>query len=233
MRESESKIFHYLLTRIKKLGLNLQFGREVSANDLNLKRRVSSWIKGRICLESSDGGGRINVTQQPALDSFGFAGLIERSRFGFLPLGMAARYSINRLIDSRNCYELIQRGFVISKKNYASNNNSHERIRTLEELVSRDKGGMIIYPQIGLHENVVSLEYDSEYANLIVNHKLSYETINLKQEKGVVVTQQSNDIKKGLLPTAVEKFLKRRLYFETLKRAFKREHGISLVRAAS
>jgi DNA polymerase elongation subunit (family B) len=233
MGESESKIFHYLLTRIKKFGLNLQFGREVSANDLNLKRRVSSWIKGRICLESSDGGGRINVTQQPALDSFGFAGLIERSRFGFLPLGMAARYSINRLIDSRNCYELIQRGFVISKKNYASNNNSHERIRTLEELVSRDKGGMIIYPQIGLHENVVSLEYDSEYANLIVNHKLSYETINLKQEKGVVVTQQSNDIKKGLLPTAVEKFLKRRLYFETLKRAFKREHGISLVRAAS
>jgi len=234
MGESESKIFHYLLTRIKKLGLNLQFGREVSANDLNLKRRVSSWIKGRICLESSDGGGgRINVTQQPALVSFGLAGLIERSRFGFLPLGIAARYSINRLIDSRNCYELIQRGFVISKKNYASNNNSHERIRTLEELVSRDKGGMIIYPQIGLHENVVSLEYDSEYANLIVNHKLSYETINLKQEKGVVVTQQSNDIKKGLLPTAVEKFLKRRLYFETLKRAFKREHGISLVRAAS
>jgi DNA polymerase elongation subunit (family B) len=233
MGESESKIFHYLLTRIKKFGLNLQFGREVSANDLNLKRRVSSWIKGRICLESSDGGGRINVTQQPALVSFGLAGLIERSRFGFLPLGIAARYSINRLIDSRNCYELIQRGFVISKKNYASNNNSHERIRTLEELVSRDKGGMIIYPQIGLHENVVSLEYDSEYANLIVNHKLSYETINLKQEKGVVVTQQSNDIKKGLLPTAVEKFLKRRLYFETLKRAFKREHGISLVRAAS
>jgi len=139
MGESESKIFHYLLTRIKKLGLNLQFGREVSANDLNLKRRVSSWIKGRICLESSDGGGgRINVTQQPALVSFGLAELIERSRFGFLPLGIAARYSINRLIDSRNCYELIQRGFVISKKNYASNNNSHERIRTLEELVSRE-----------------------------------------------------------------------------------------------
>ena len=146
---------------------------------------------------------------------------------------MAARYSINRLIDSRNCFQLIQRGFVISKKNYASNNNSHERIRTLEELVSRDKGGMIIYPQIGLHENVVSLEYDSEYANLIVNHKLSYETINLKQEKGVVVTQQSNDNKKGLLPTVVEKFLKRRLYFETLKRAFKSKRAWNLSGASS
>ena len=87
---------------------------------------------------------------------------------------------------------------------------------------------MIISPQIGLHENVVSLDYESEYANLIVNHNLSYETINLKQEKGVVVTQQSNDIKKGLLPTAVEKFLKRRLYFKRLLRELPKESIESL-----
>ena len=65
MGESESKIFHYLFTRIKKLGLNLQLGREVSADDLmNLKRPLSEWIKGRICLESSDGSGGINRQQQ-------------------------------------------------------------------------------------------------------------------------------------------------------------------------
>jgi hypothetical protein len=34
-------------------------------------------------------------------DEFGFAGLIERARFSFLPLEIAAKYSINRLIDSR------------------------------------------------------------------------------------------------------------------------------------
>src|SRR5207249_2398915 len=105
------------------------------------------------------------------------AGLIERAMFGFIPLGMAARYSINRLIDSRNCYELIQRGFVIPNNHSTgiSNNNNREHIRTIEQIVSRDKGGMIISPQIGLHENVVALDYDSEYANLIVNHNLSYE----------------------------------------------------------
>ena len=147
MGESESKIFHYLFTRIKKLGLSLQLGREVSVDELmNLKRPVLDWMRGRICLESNDGSGGINRQQHSALDNFGFAGLIERSRFGFLPLGMASRYGINHLIDSRNCYELIQRDFVISKKNCASNNNNHERIRTLEELVSRDKGSMIISP---------------------------------------------------------------------------------------
>jgi DNA polymerase I len=88
-------------------------------------------------------------------------------------LDLAAKYSINRLIDSRNCFELIQRGFVIP-----SRNNNHEQIRTVEQIVSGDKGGMIMSPQIGLHEDVLALDYDSEYANLIVNHNLSYETVS-------------------------------------------------------
>ena len=40
---------------------------------------------------------------------------------------------------------------------------------------------IIISSQIGLHENVVALDYDSEYADLIVNHNLSYETVTLEQ----------------------------------------------------
>ncbi|MFL6365640.1 MAG: DNA polymerase domain-containing protein [Nitrososphaeraceae archaeon] len=39
---------------------------------------------------------------------------------------------------------------------------------------------MIISPQNGLHEDVLALDYDSEYANLIVNHNLSYETVGGK-----------------------------------------------------
>jgi DNA polymerase I len=119
-------------------------------------------------------------------------------------LDLAAKYSINRLIDSRNCFELIQRGFVIP-----SRNNNHEQIRTVEQIVSGDKGGMIISPQIGLHEDVLALDYDSEYANLIVNHNLSYETIG-----GGAVNQQN----KGLLPSVVERFLIRRQYFKKLLR---------------
>src|SRR6187200_2792868 len=86
---------------------------------------------------------------------------------------------------------------------------------------------MIISPQIGLHENVVSLDYESEYANLIVNHNLSYETVTLQQEKGLGIAV-SNDNKKGLLPTVVEKFLKRRLYFKRLIKEFPKESMESL-----
>lgn len=80
------------------------------------------------------------------------------------------------------------------------------------QLVSNDRGGMIISPQTGLHENVVVLDYDNEYANLIVNHNLSYETVNPDKET------KRGGANKGLLPTVVEKFLQRRLYFEAIYR---------------
>jgi DNA polymerase elongation subunit (family B) len=69
---------------------------------------------------------------------------------------------------------------------------------------------MIISPQTGLHENVVVLDYDNEYANLIVNHNLSYETVNPDEKT------KGGETNKGLLPTVVERFLRRRLYFEAI-----------------
>jgi DNA polymerase elongation subunit (family B) len=172
------KVLRYLFTRAEKIVFDLQLG--------------------SICISS-------NYRKTTYFDEFGFAGLIERTRFGFLPLGLAAKYSINRLIDSRNCFELIQQGFVIPSSVRGIDNN-HEQIRTVEQIVSGDKGGMIISPQIGLHEDVLALDYDSEYANLIVNHNLSYETVG-----GTEAVH-----KKGLLSTIVERFLKRRLYFKKL-----------------
>jgi DNA polymerase elongation subunit (family B) len=195
-------ILDYLFARMVKIGLELSLGREnVNLGLLtSLERPGRHWIKGRLVIS------RKTVNRYSSiLDRFGFAGLIELCRFGFLPLDLAAKYGMNRLIDSRNCYELIQMGYVISKKGNSSN---HEHIRTIEELISNDRGGMIISPQTGLHENVVVLDYDNEYANLIVNHNLSYETVNLDEKT------KRGGANKGLLPTVVEKFLRRRLYFE-------------------
>ena len=93
------KVLRYLFDRAGKIGVDLEL---------------------RICISSS-------YTKTTYFDQFGFAGLIERARFGFLPLDLAAKYSINRLIDSRNCFELTQRDYVIP-----SRNNNHEQIRTVE-----------------------------------------------------------------------------------------------------
>jgi DNA polymerase I len=66
---------------------------------------------------------------------------------------------------------------------------------------------MIFSPQVGLHENVVVLDYENEYANLILRHNLSYETVTSGHEK-------------GLLPLVLETVLKRRIFFKNLQKSF-------------
>ena len=117
---------------------------------------------------------------------------------------MILKYSIGRLISNRNIYELITRGHVISD-NY--NQRTHEHIRTLEEIVDRDKAGMIFSPQIGLHENVAVLDFNDEFANIIVNENISYET--LRQ-----MNQTSHSA--GILPQIVKQILDRRVYIKQL-----------------
>jgi DNA polymerase-2 len=171
-----TSVLKYLFARIEQLGLDVELGR--------MGKRTS--IDGRVYLDSN------------SFDTI--VELIERARFGFLTLALAARYRISHLIDSRNCYELVNRGFVISP------NDRLERIRTIEEIFAYDKGGMIFSPLLGLHENVAVLDYENEYASLIMRHNLSYEGI-------------SNDIK-GLLPTVIESVLNRRVMFKNLQKSF-------------
>ena len=182
----------YLFIRMRKLGLDLQIARDKKTNMINQ-------IQGRVYLSNKS-----------FHDDLDLVGLIERARFGVLPLSLAARYGISRLIDSRNCYELIQRGFVIPRSN-----NNHERIRTLDEIIAKDKGGMIFSPKIGLHENVMVLDYENEYANLILKHNLSYETITSTKDGRIMLN--TND-KAALLPTVLERVLKGRIFFKNLQK---------------
>jgi len=180
----------YLFERMKTLSLNLQLGRfKINVYDNFHTHVFNKWTQGRICLS------------QRAFCENGIAGLIELSNFSHLPIRQVIRYGIGQLVANRNYYELLNKGFVISDKN----ERSHENIRTLEEIVDDDKAGMIFSPQVGLHENVAVLDYNDEFANIIVNNNISYET-------------RQSDSNKGILPIMVRQLLEQRLrYRELLK----------------
>jgi DNA polymerase elongation subunit (family B) len=186
----------YLFERVRKLQLNIQLGRE----DVDLQRLskpLPYWFPGRVVL---------NLRY---FNTFGIAGLVERSRFGLLPPGLASKWTANRTIESRNCYELLRRGYVIPK-----NEGYYAYIRTLKEVADRDRGSLILTPQIGVvHENVAELDFESQYPNLIVKDGLSYETVT---PSGVI---QQDD---SLLPFVTKHFLKRRLWFKRLRKKFVR-----------
>jgi hypothetical protein len=57
---------------------------------------------------------------------------------------------------------MITKGFVIPDNN--NHEQTYEHVRTLEDIIDKDKAGMIFSPKVGLHENVAVLDYNDEFA---------------------------------------------------------------------
>ncbi|MDG6928743.1 MAG: hypothetical protein JRN39_05005 [Nitrososphaerota archaeon] len=149
-------------------------------------------------------GGRIFIDARVMghdAEEWGVAGLVERSRFGFVPLGLAAKWLSNKTIDSRNCYELMKGGYAIPEEEY------FEPVRGLRELVERDRGGITFTPITGvLHSNVAALDFDSQYPNIMLNGNLSYE--RPREDPGAPA---------GLIPTVIGPWLKKRMRLKKLR----------------
>jgi hypothetical protein len=135
--------------------------------------------------------------------------LVEKARFSYLPLKLASRYGMIRLIDSRITYELLKREFVIPTR-MKTISKHHEQIRTLENIVEMDKAGMIVSPEVGIHENVAVLDFNDEYANLVLRHNISYETLTNNPD----TRRTSTDDQMGLLPEIMNEIVARRMYLK-------------------
>ena len=197
-----SFVIPYLFKRAEVLDVDLQLGREDSNSSLK-GRPLFYRTQGRVILDYSPFG--------CPFEHWGLPGLVERARFSFLPLGIASRWTSNRVIDSRNCYELIKRGYVIPE-----NTGQYEYVRRVSDVVNRDRGGLIITSMIGVvHENVAELDFESQYPNLIVRDMLSYETV---MPRGVVTNEEES-----LLSHVTKSFLDRRLTFKRLRRKYSKD----------
>ena len=190
-------VLNYLLERIKILSLDLQLGRwKTDIYSVDQKQVLQKWIQGRVYLTQND------------YNANGLAGLFELAQFSYLPIGSILKYSIGRLIANRNIYEMLARDFVIPDNN--NNERTYEHIRTLEDIIDKDKAGMIFSPMVGLHENVAVLDYNDEFANIIVNENISYETIG--------ENKQPYSTPLGILPQIVKQLVSKRI---RLKQAMK------------
>jgi DNA polymerase elongation subunit (family B) len=156
------------------------------------------------------------IHTRDTVDDISLIELVEKARFSYLPMKPVSKYRMLRLIDSRITYELLKRDFVVPKRRSLSKH--HEKIRTLEDVIEMDKAGMIISPDIGLHENIAVLDFNDEYANIITGHNISYE--NLSGDSSVV------DKQTALLPSIVQELVERRVY---LKQSLKTQQPESIV----
>jgi DNA polymerase elongation subunit (family B) len=188
---------NHLFQRAQQREVNLRLDRE-STNFQQLKKMTPYGFRGRVLLDYH------------YFRIFGVGGLVERTRFSVLPPSLASNWTANRIIDSRNCYELLKRDYVIPK-----NVGYYEYFRSIKEVADRDCGGLIFGPKSGVvHENVAEFDFESEYPHLIIRNGLSYETVT---PNSVVVKENA------LLVRVTEPFLDRRLRFKKLRKTLSKD----------
>jgi DNA polymerase elongation subunit (family B) len=134
----------------------------------------------------------------------GLAGLQERSFFTLAPMGVSSDWEAGKTIDSRQCYEAYKRRILVPemKGGYVSSMNAWD-------MVKRDRGGMLFTPQVGLHENVGCIDFESMFPSIISRRNVSYETVT---EEGV------DQSKPGFMGGFTAPTLERRFRFKHMKK---------------
>jgi DNA polymerase elongation subunit (family B) len=183
----------YILERARILDLNLQLGRE-EVDIFRLRKLLPYSHKGRVHIDIHE------------YQTMGIAGIVERCRFTYAPPGLSAKWQAGRIIDSRQCYEAVKKDILIPRAR-----GFYQFVRTVEDTIFSDRGGLIISPQVKLHENVATLDFESMYPSIIKKHNVSYETVTPNKIR--------ND-EKGFLPILAEQCLKRRLHFKHLRKTY-------------
>ena len=143
-------------------------------------------------------GGRAHVS----LSTYGrlsLAGLVERVRYTRLPARLSSEWAAGRAIESRQCYEARRRGVLLLHR------GGFQPVMTMMELLHRDHGGLIFTPDVGLHENVAALDFESMFPNLIVRRNISYENIRGPRDR------------EGFIVDFTRETLTRRLHFKHLR----------------
>jgi len=167
-------------------GYALQLGRATA--------RGSIHVKGRVCMDLK------------RFLAYGIEGVCERSRWTIVPPRLSCRWPAGKTIDSRQCYEALKRGVIIPDEG-----GFHIYHASALETAIKDRGGLVIAPKAGLHENVAELDFESMFPSIMVKHNISYETVS---PDGI------DSSHKGLLPALIETILYRRLRLKHLRNKF-------------
>lgn len=169
----------HMIRKARKNNVDLRFGRE------------GFRYRGRILVGSS------------SFKDMGIAGLVERARFTYAPMGVSADWAAGKTIDSRQCAEAVHLNIMVPPMGGGFSFSTWAW-----DFIRHDKGGMIFSPQPGLHENVAALDFESMFPNIIVKKNVSYETV---VEGGIDTSIE------GFLGKITEPFLSRRIRFKHMR----------------
>jgi len=216
----DSFLMPYLAKRSEALGVGLQLGREPQR--LDEKKGRSYFTYGRIVYKPGQYllKGRLHIDRGHfAYRESEMAGLGELSRLSTIVPQEQARLTPGTAFTAMQINRATRDGVLVMWKK-----NLPEFFKDAEQLIRADRGGFILEPEVGVHENIVELDYASLYPNIMVKFNLSMETLNCGccadgGGQPVPGLGYHSCVKRlGLVPRVLRPLIDRKRYYKKLKK---------------
>ena len=181
-KNGDSWDFPFLAFRAEKnkISKDLILGKEKQPLLMPKTKGTSYFSYGQIHFKptSTQLLGRIHIDRSNAFlwdSEQSLQAIFEISRTCRLPIQTAARASIGKCMSSVQFYIATKRNLLIPWKPTTS-----EIFKTRMDLLIGDRGGLILEPHTGPHENVGEVDFASLFGNIMLKKNISAETINCK-----------------------------------------------------
>jgi DNA polymerase-2 len=142
-----------------------------------LRKKASSYFSyGRVVFRNEQHllFGRWHLDRQNAFlsNDYGIDGFMEIARLTGLPVQTVARVSTGTGISAMQVATALRRKVMIPWQK-----RQPEALKSVNDLLLADKGGLVYAPIGGLHEHVAELDFTAMYPSIMVHFNISPETV--------------------------------------------------------
>ncbi len=223
----DEDLFRYLTIRCRVNDFELVLSRDDTPLRVQYREPTSFWQYNRVVYRSGNQvmfNGRMHIdrTEGFSYSPSGMEGIIEGCRLAFAQPQRVARMSIGGVNAAVQFYNAYQMGMLIPpvKRN-------PEFLKSVNELATIDRGGLILQPQPDIYENIAECDFSSMYPTLMVTRNISPETICTREDcpfdyEHCIEVPGLNfrlcNQKRGIVAKSLELILKKRKEFKRLIR---------------
>lgn len=133
---------------------------------------LSAEILAQYCMKDADLTFRLTSFNDNLLMKL----LIVICRIGRLSIDDIARFGVNQWIRGMLYYEHRHRNALIPRRDELQAKGTASTTAIIKE--KKYRGGLVVEPTLGIHFNVIVVDFASLYPSIIKVHNLSYETVN-------------------------------------------------------
>jgi len=212
-------VIPYLAKKAEALGVPLHLGRD--PDPVRPRQGKSYFTYGKIVYKPAQYllRGRLHLDRGHfAYREADLAGLAELSRLSCLVPQEQSRLTPGTAITAMQVNQATRDGVLVLWKK-----NRPEEFKTAEDLLLGDRGGFTFEPEVGLHENILEVDFASLYPNIMAKYNISPETLDCAccKEDGLRVPELAYHTcvrEKGLIGRVLQPVVERKRYYKRMKK---------------